>query len=664
MKPATSAKYQPLIDMIPSHPDTMMTSLVEAQRLTKLAGHDFTIFTCDQQLYRVALHITWTFPEKFSNIVLRLGGMHLLMSFIGSVGSLMADSGLSELMSGVFAGVPKMIKGKKFPQNMRALRMVAEEVLRSVFDIHQPNNSNDLMSLVETIATKSKTSKLWVDCLLKPVFLMMLYVRAEREGNWPLHIEVVRKMLPYFFAAGHQNYARYGLFYLRAMEKMPVSVMKNFLNGDHVMRHRPGLWNGIWSDMWIETTFMRFGHGLNGIIGITLKPETLKTWALSLHICTQLEEDLLNISQEECQQKAKQHKHKEEMKARIGKDNKDREGLRHQLQNYIDPLKPESHPLQLLNIATGRLCPDNINVVDEVEIGTIQMKDFENGWPKSFYDRIPQKVTTMVATKKHVKAGNAKICDTQIIYSRVIGLQASSRDINVEKVLSHELSTVPTALFDDSGEMRICKNKSKLKTLLKEDVSSRIVASDHVSFVIDGSALLWVIPWPAKGTVSDYIFRFKSALITKLQLGDVYLIFDRYYTFSTKDVARQKREVGVSRVYQLSLLSPLPSQKVTLTVTENKKQLINLICSDLVQNKEYLEPYTRINKLVVTGQDEIPNEISGLSVVKRQDLATLHEEADVIIVQQACRLGTEEGGRQVTVVSDDTDVFCCFSTTI
>lgn len=143
--------------------------------------------------------------------------------------------------------------------------------------------------------------------------------------------EVVLKMLPYFFAAGHQNYARYGLFYLRAMEKMPVSVMKKFLNGDHVMRHMPGFWTGM---------EFRAICGLkpHSCALITLKPETLKTWTLSLHICTQLEEDLVSISQEECQQKAKQHKHKEEMKTRIITDNKDREGLRHQLQNYIDPL--------------------------------------------------------------------------------------------------------------------------------------------------------------------------------------------------------------------------------------------------------------------------------------------------------------------------------------
>ena len=98
----------------------------------------------------------------------------------------------------------------------------------------------------------------------------------SKQGSSELKLlfHVLFYFYPYFFAEGHQNYARYGLFYLRAMQKMPVSVMKNFLNGDHVMRHMPGFWNGIWSDVWIETTFMSFGHDLKGIIGTTLKPET------------------------------------------------------------------------------------------------------------------------------------------------------------------------------------------------------------------------------------------------------------------------------------------------------------------------------------------------------------------------------------------------------
>jgi hypothetical protein len=72
------------------------------------------------------------------------------------------------------------------------------------------------------------------------------------------------------------------------LEQLPDEVLRKFLRGDHVMRHNPGLWNGIWSDMYIETTFMRYGHGPGGIVGITLKQSLRKRLALSLHICSPL----------------------------------------------------------------------------------------------------------------------------------------------------------------------------------------------------------------------------------------------------------------------------------------------------------------------------------------------------------------------------------------
>ena len=60
------------------------------------------------------------------------------------------------------------------------------------------------------------------------------------------------------------------------MEALPPKVLEFFMKGEHVLRHTPGLWNGIWSDMFIESSFMRYGHGKRGIVGITLKPETMK----------------------------------------------------------------------------------------------------------------------------------------------------------------------------------------------------------------------------------------------------------------------------------------------------------------------------------------------------------------------------------------------------
>ena len=143
---------------------------------------------------------------------------------------------------------------------------------------------------------------------------MMLYIRAEKECDWPLHLEAVKQMMPYFYASGHANYARYGLFYFRSMDKLSVEIRGRFMKAEHVMHHIPGLWNGLWNDMYIKSTFMRYGHRHGGIIGITQQAETLKIWALGPHIRSRIVEDMTNMSVQNSVQT--QETHKEESKFR------------------------------------------------------------------------------------------------------------------------------------------------------------------------------------------------------------------------------------------------------------------------------------------------------------------------------------------------------------
>ena len=44
--------------------------------------------------------------------------------------------------------------------------------------------------------------------------------------------------------------------------------------------------------MLIETTFVRYGKGPGGIVGVTLQPNVVKKWANSFHITTQILKDL------------------------------------------------------------------------------------------------------------------------------------------------------------------------------------------------------------------------------------------------------------------------------------------------------------------------------------------------------------------------------------
>ena len=61
-----------------------------------------------------------------------------------------------------------------------------------------------------------------------------------------------------------------------------------------------------------------------------------------------------------------------------------------------------------------------------VELGSKQMKEFENGWPKTFNYKLSRVVKTQVESGKYINLGDTKVLNTEFIYTRVIGIQASS----------------------------------------------------------------------------------------------------------------------------------------------------------------------------------------------------------------------------------------------
>ena len=126
--------------------------------------------------------------------------------------------------------------------------------------------------------------------------------------------------------------------------------------------------------------------------------------------------------------------------------------------------------------------PDAVSVDNYVATGKEQMKQFETGWPKTFYEPLSNKVVTMSVTKKRIKLGSADCCGTNLIYSIVMGLM-SSRDVDLTDVFSHQLAPVPTSMFEDSGDMRITKSKSTLKRKLQVEQLPRTLPTPETSFL-------------------------------------------------------------------------------------------------------------------------------------------------------------------------------------
>ena len=71
---------------------------------------------------------------------------------------------------------------------------------------------DDLCKVLDGLSLKSITTKMWVDDIIKPFFIMMLFIWGDHEGDFALHLTAAEMMMPYLFAANKHRYSRYGLF--------------------------------------------------------------------------------------------------------------------------------------------------------------------------------------------------------------------------------------------------------------------------------------------------------------------------------------------------------------------------------------------------------------------------------------------------------------------
>ncbi|KAK7100416.1 hypothetical protein V1264_023376 [Littorina saxatilis] len=73
-----------------------------------------------------------------------------------------------------------------------------------------------IVDKVQTLkeACKSRTSKLWL-LYIEMVGLLQTTIKAERTGNFQLHLSAVSMMLPFFAASGHRLYAKSARLYLQ-----------------------------------------------------------------------------------------------------------------------------------------------------------------------------------------------------------------------------------------------------------------------------------------------------------------------------------------------------------------------------------------------------------------------------------------------------------------
>ena len=119
---------------------------------------------------------------------------------------------------------------------------------------------------------------------LQAVEIMLQNIRAEGYGDWNLHLISMKAMIPYFFVADRNNYARWTTVYVLDMLNIPIEVKSSFDTGVFVIRQKAGSFNGIWAGMATEKTIIRDSKEHGGIKGLTTQKTALIRWNSTRHI--------------------------------------------------------------------------------------------------------------------------------------------------------------------------------------------------------------------------------------------------------------------------------------------------------------------------------------------------------------------------------------------
>ena len=120
------------------------------------------------------------------------------------------------------------------------------------------------------------------------VDILRKFLRAERTGNWALHLEAISEMLPFMAASGHNLYTKSARIYVQRMCKLQAEhpvVYQKFEEGYHVVRRSDRLWAGRSGDLIIEQVLMRSMKTSGGLTrGRGMTEQQRVTWLLAMPI--------------------------------------------------------------------------------------------------------------------------------------------------------------------------------------------------------------------------------------------------------------------------------------------------------------------------------------------------------------------------------------------
>ena len=660
----SSIVFLPMIDL-PASDDTCIYSTL-LFIVDQAMRHGFTpVVTFDQPLWWKAMKMVEAASpgSALSKVVLKLGGFHIMMSFLGAVGYIMDGSGLREVLEHVYAPntVPHLLSGKAIARAVRghllidaALhaillsevfadnqasddepRLQSEEIveLRNLYEklmnkevvTEVAEGNPSLEKIQEFISRKRKellqcrTSKLWFQ-YLDMVAILRNFVKGERSGSWELHLKSTSDMLPYLAAAGHNHYTKSCHLYLQRMDKLQdthPTVYQAFQSGMHVVRRSDRFWAGLSTDLVIEQELMRSLKTCGGLTngsGMTEAQRSL--WVLSRPVCS-----TVNLLMERISQilyvTSDQHKEMSEpMQLRDCKDTQT-------IIEFLERGSPFEGDVQLRSIANGLTAYPSANVDSAKDVGLKVIDAMSGQVVSDFVFRRKEQAIQM--TTKQSPSGDCKRLDPTLLFQRFIMI-AKRINLTETEYFQHELCSYPASLFDSSCMLRTA-NKPELAKAIAQACNLEkhsFPLPEGTRYILNGGALLHRIPWTKNERYLEILDHYATYVTGKYPSATI--VFDGYDGgASIKDMAHSLRSRTVGREIFFTADMQLKLKKEEfLSCKKNKARFICALADHLRAKG--------VSVSQASGDADVPIVEAAVASSRYHDTAVVGDDTDLLVL--------------------------------
>lgn len=440
--------------------------------------------------------------------------------------------------------------------------------------------------LEETKASLKRhpTAALWLQ-YMEQTDILQRFIKAERTGNWELHLRSVQEMMPFLAAAGHNLYTKSLHVYLQKMLQLKTShhqVHTRFEEGHHVLRRTERFWAGLSSDLIIEQMLMRSLKTTGGLTrGRGMTESQRSTWLLGMPACANVNSAMQDFAGSTY---TSSEQHKDMTDTRLKRDEKDTRLIA----CFLEERDPFRECSRLKNIATGVVADSSANAHKACDVGTVILDKMVGHKVSEFSFKWPDKAVTMATvSKSSVKIdGDIISVDPQLLFQRLVSVVGDIYQ-NKREVFKFELSSYPSSLFETPFFPRL-PNKAQLAEEIwvsAKDGMPEVPTSGELQYVLDGGALLQLIPWSRGASFASIVQSYVCYVTQKYKHAVV--VFDGYLSGpSTKDVTHSRRAKGQNSTEVLFTpdMTLQTKKELFLTNTKNKQRLIAYLSEALSRN--------------------------------------------------------------------------------